>query len=83
MDPVSVKQEYGDIICLRGGISVQQTMVNGTPDEVRAEVKRVVEGCMRGGGFILSPGHPVLQDDVPTENIIAMYQAGYEIGQYE
>ena len=83
MDPVSVKDEHGDIICLRGGISVQQTMVNGSPEEVRAEVKRVVSGCKKGGGYILSPGHPVLQDDVPTENIIAMYEAGYEFGGYE
>jgi len=82
MDPVVVKQEYGDIICLRGGISVQQTMVKGTPDEVRKEVERVVRGCMEGGGYILSPGHPVLQDDVPTENIIAMYEAGHEFGRY-
>lgn len=83
MDPVAVKQEYGDIICLRGGISVQQIMVNGTPDEVRDEVRRVVTACKEGGGYILSPGHPVLQDDVPTENIIAMYEAGFEFGQYE
>ena len=83
MDPVAVKQEYGDIICLRGGISVQQTMVNGTPEQVREEVKRVVTGCMQGGGYILSPGHPVLQDDVPTENIIAMYDAGFEFGLYD
>jgi uroporphyrinogen-III decarboxylase len=58
-------------------------MVNGTPEEVRAEVERVVNGCKDGGGYILSPGHPVLQDDVPTENIIAMYQAGHEFGRYE
>jgi uroporphyrinogen decarboxylase len=83
MDPVAVKEEHGDIICLRGGISVQETMVNGSPEDVRAEVKRVISGCKAGGGYILSPGHPVLQDDVPTENIIAMYEAGYSFGHYK
>jgi len=83
MDPVEVKEEHGDIICLRGGISVQETMVNGSPEDVRAEVKRVISGCKAGGGYILSPGHPVLQDDVPTENIIAMYEAGYAFGHYK
>ena len=34
------------------------------------------------GGNILSPGHPVLQDDVPVENIITMYETAYEYGFY-
>ena len=82
MDPVAVKRQYGDLLCLRGGIGVQQVMVNGSPEDVDAEVRRVVEGCKPGSGYILSPGHPVLQDDVPVENIIAMYRAGMKYGAY-
>jgi len=28
------------------------------------------------------PGHPVLQVDIPTENIIAMYNTAFEYGKY-
>ena len=34
------------------------------------------------GGYILAPGHPVLQNDIPTDNIIAMYDAAIEFGSY-
>ena len=37
---------------------------------------------MPDGGYILSPGHPVLQVDIPTENIITMYQTAYKYGKY-
>ncbi len=82
MDPLIVKQKYGNEICLRGGISVQQTLSQGNTDEVIAEIRRIVEALKPGGGYILSPGHPVLQDDVPVENILAMYRAGYQYGFY-
>ena len=32
-----------------------------------------------GGGFILAPTH-VLQTDVPTENVLALYETGYALG---
>jgi hypothetical protein len=35
-----------------------------------------------GGGFILAPCH-VLQIDVPTENVCAMYETGYKYGVYD
>lgn len=36
--------------------------------------QRILEALKPGGGYILSPGHPVLQDDIPVENILAMYE---------
>lgn len=80
MDPLAIKEKYGKDICLRGGISVQQVVSRGTVDEVIAETKRIVEALKVQGGYILSPGHPVLQDDIPVENILAMYEAGYRYG---
>jgi hypothetical protein len=37
---------------------------------------------MPGGGYLLSPGHPSLQTDVPVENIVAMFEAGHAFGRY-
>jgi uroporphyrinogen decarboxylase len=82
MDPVEIKNKYGKDICLRGGISVQNIVSKGTVAEVKAESKRIVEALMKGGGYIFAPGHPVLQDDIPVENILAMYEAGNKFGYY-
>jgi uroporphyrinogen decarboxylase len=82
MDPVKIKTKYGQRITLRGGISVQNVISRGTVGEVKAETRRIVEALKPGGGYILSPGHPVLQDDIPPENIVAMYETGYKFGLY-
>lgn len=80
MNPLDIKKEFGDRLCLRGGISVQQVLSHGTVAEVEAETQRIIQHLAPGGGYILSPGHPVLQDDVPTENIIAMYETAFKYG---
>jgi uroporphyrinogen decarboxylase len=75
MEPQALKNAYGDRICLHGGICTQYLLPGGTPEEVRCEVRRRLDILGRGGGFILAPCH-VLQADVPTENILAMSDAG-------
>ncbi len=82
MNPIEIKEKFGHLICLRGGISVQNIVSRGTVTETKEETKRIVEALKPGGGYILSPGHPVLQDDIPVENILAMYETGYECGFY-
>jgi len=82
MDPVKIKQEFGDRLCLRGGISAQQTLSRGSVEDVVAETKRILEHLAPDGGYILAPGHPVLTVDMPTENIIAMYETAFQHGQY-
>jgi hypothetical protein len=50
-------------------------------DEVRRATARLIEGMTAdGGGYILAPCH-VLQTDVPTENILALSEAGFESGR--
>lgn len=82
MDPIAIKEKYGKNICLRRGISVQNIVSRGTTEEVKAETRRIIEALKPKGGYILSPGHPVLQDDIPVENILAMYETGYQYGFY-
>lgn len=80
MDPLQVKAEFGQQICLRGGISAQQTLTQGSVDDVAAETRRIIEHLAPGGGYILAPGHPVLSVDMPTANIIAMYETAFTYG---
>lgn len=82
MDPVTIKQEFGEQLCLRGGISAQQVLARGTVEDVIAETQRIIKHLAPGGGYILAPGHPVLTDDMPTENIIAMYETAFQYGSY-
>lgn len=77
MDPQTLKDAYGDRLCLHGGICTQYLLPRGTADEVRAEVRRRIGILGRGGGYILAPCH-VLQTDVPTANILAMIEAALE-----
>jgi len=74
MDIASLKAEYGDKLAFYGGISTQQTLPSGTPDEVETEVRRTVWLMAKGGGYILAPGI-TLQQDVPLENILAFIRA--------
>jgi len=72
MSPERLKADFGDKLCFHGGIDMQGVLPKGTPDEVRAEVKRYCEVLGSGGGYILAPAH-LFQPDVPPENIMAFY----------
>jgi len=72
MDPAELKETYGDRISFWGGINTQQVLPYGTPDEVRAEVRRMIDLMGRGGGYVLNSVHNI-QGDVPAENIVAMF----------
>lgn len=71
MDPQLLKDEYGDKLCFRGGISVQSTLPLGTPGDVRAEVRERIRVLGNGGGYIFGPSHAV-QAGTPPENVIAL-----------
>lgn len=74
MSPEHLKKQYGkDIVFWGGGINTQATLPNGTPEQVREETKRNIDAFARDGGFIFSTVHNV-QDDVPIENFIAMWE---------
>ena len=44
----------------------------GTPGDVRAEVRRLVDAMGPGGRYILSSCHFLLED-VPAQNVLAMF----------
>jgi uroporphyrinogen decarboxylase len=74
MDPVEVKKRWGDRITIHGGISLQRTLPNGTPAEVRAEVEHLIRHCGYDGGLVVFPSN-VIQPDTSVENIIACFHA--------
>lgn len=74
-----LKARWGDRLTFCGGIDTHRILPTGTPDEVRAEVRRVIEILGPGGGYLVSSVHTVM-DDVPAENILAMVDAVEEYG---
>jgi uroporphyrinogen decarboxylase len=74
MEPQVLKDDFGDRICLHGGIDTRYLLPQGRPEEVAAEVRRRVEILGAGGGYVLARCH-VLQLDVPTANVLAMRDA--------
>lgn len=81
MDSSKLGAEFGDRLSFWGGIDTQRVLPKGTADEVKAEVRRCIKDLAPGGGYVLTAVHNI-QPDVPLENIIAMYEAGKEYGQY-
>jgi len=82
MDTAKLKKEFGnDISFWGGGCDSQHVLPCGTPGEIREEVKRRINDLAEGGGFIFSAVHNI-QDEVPPENIAAMFEAFEEFRNY-
>ena len=73
MDLRELKARYGDKLVFWGGaVNTQRTLPFGTPDDVRREVREVLDMMCPGGGYVVNPIHNILPE-VPVENILALY----------
>ena len=82
MEPARLKREFGGkIVFWGGGCDTQKVLPLGTPEQVREHVRRNVETFAPGGGFVFTQVHNI-QQDVPVENVEAMFAAAREFGQY-
>ncbi len=77
-----LKREYGDELVFCGAIDTQRILPYGSPDEVKAEVRRVIGALGEGGGYMLAAVHTIM-NEVPPENILAMIDAAREFGGYK
>ncbi len=76
MDAETLSKDFNGQIAFMGGIDTQDLLVNGTPDEIIADVRRVKK--LLGPNLIVSPSHEALLPNVPPENIEAMAKAAVE-----
>jgi uroporphyrinogen decarboxylase len=82
MEPVQLKKDFGkDIVFWGGGIDTQNTLPNGTVQQIQDEVKRNIEMLAPGGGFVFNTVHNI-QAEVPPQNIIAMIETLQKFGKY-
>jgi len=81
-DTARLKREFGDSLAfLGGGIDTQSVLSYGTPGEIKAEVRRRIQDLAPGGGYVFAQVHDI-QPEVPPENIMAMFEALDEYGNY-
>ena len=76
MDAETLARRYKGKIAFLGGIDTQELLVHATPQEVKAEVRRVRD--LLGPSLIVSPSHEALLPNVPPENVAAMAEAAVE-----
>jgi len=73
MDAETLAREFKGKIAFMGGIDTQELMTNGTPEQVKTEVRRVMR--ILGPNLIVSPSHETILPNVPPENVEAMAKA--------
>ncbi len=81
MDLGALKREYGHDLCFHGGVDIQATLVQGTRDETREMVGRLMDSGKPGGGYIISTAHNI-PPETPTENILALFEAYADLASY-
>lgn len=80
MDLRTLKERYGDRLCFFGGVNCE-TLVAGTPQQAREEVRYAIEHAAPGGGLVLTTGN-VLQPGTTLDNYYAARQATRDYGTY-
>jgi len=78
-DMAEVKKVAGDNVCIAGNVPTG-LMVTGTPEQVEAYCKQIIDNCAPGGGFILTTGAGL--DEGKTDTVGAMLEAADKYGKY-
>jgi uroporphyrinogen decarboxylase len=73
MDLREMKSRFGETLAFYGGVSIQQLLPFGTPQQVRDQVRRLMDDLGPGGGFIIAPSHE-MPGDIPLENMLALIE---------
>jgi uroporphyrinogen decarboxylase len=76
MEAQKLAGEFKGRIAFMGGIDTQNLLTNGTPDQVRADVRRVRN--LLGPHLIVSPSHEALLPNIPMENVAALAEAVHD-----
>lgn len=78
MKSVTLKRDYGDRLVFHG--AVDQGPIEGTVDDVMAEVRRRIDALAPAGGYILSTCNHII--DAPPENVVAIFKTAASYGRY-
>lgn len=83
MEMTALKQDFGDTLCFHSAVDNQKVIPFGTPEDVRAEVRKCIDALASDKtGYICAPCHN-LQPVTPVENIIALFDEARCYGQFD
>jgi uroporphyrinogen decarboxylase len=74
-----IKAETIGRMALHGGIDTA-VLALGTPDDVRAEVRRVMEILKPGGGYLCAPDQDI--PGIPAANLQTLWETARDTGKY-
>lgn len=80
MNEQEIAREFGGKICFWTGMDVQQILPRGTPEDVRREVRFMIDTFDTSrGGCIVTCGNGITAD-MPLDNLRAFYDEAYHYG---
>ncbi len=80
MDEVAIAEKYGDRLTFLAGFDVQHTLQESTPEEVREEVRFLMDTFNRpDGGMCIAAGNGIVSG-TPIENIEAFLDESIKYG---
>jgi len=74
-----IKRDTVGRMALHGGIDTA-ILANGTPDDVRTEVMRMLDILKPGGGYICAPDQEI--PGIPDKNLRMLWKTARECGRY-
>lgn len=80
MDMKRLKEKCGGCLCLFGGVNCS-TLIEGTAEQTREEVRYAIGNAAPGGGLVVATSN-VVQPGTRLENYLAMRQAVRDFGSY-
>jgi len=80
-EPQALKDQFGDRLSFFGAIDQQSLLPDGTPDQIRADVRSKIEILGRDGGYMAAPAH-IIQSDTSVQNVTAFIDAVKRYGVY-
>jgi uroporphyrinogen-III decarboxylase len=83
MDLATLKANFGRKMLFNGAIDSHHVLINGTPGLVRDKTREVLEIMKPGGGYVAGASHDSILEETPLENVLAMFDAIREFGQYD
>ena len=78
MDPVHLKRTYGDKLTFHGGINA---VLWDKPEQIKAEIARVVPVMMENGGYIFASDHSI-PENVSLKDFEGILETMREVGTY-
>ncbi|NCO35279.1 MAG: hypothetical protein AUJ92_05100 [Armatimonadetes bacterium CG2_30_59_28] len=79
MDPVHLKETYGDKLVLDGGLNA---MLWDDIDRIEVEIRRLLPVLKENGGYVFREDHSI-PDSVSLDNYRRILQVAKELGSYD